>query len=374
MAGILNNKERLMDVLVTPEGRRQAAGGQFRIRFASFTDSQTFYESSGSFNRASDSENRIFFEAANRRQHVIVPEIEPGTNTVANSFRGSDFIIDGKTIAENTFRISQSGRSDTLYSGSAFKTQAIPRVLRGISKNFSDLQIIGTRDIFDDTSKFKIANVSTGSFDFHEPGDPLIGAIQRPAPRKDRDSESFDKFYNDSLNDFGILDLETSPSFFADDKLAHLPNFNYLPPINDVDADAPDSERLMGDYPLLHRRNVNQIQEMMTRLENRGESLVYRTQFLETSNMNNLVGQFFEFNNQTSEVEKLSIIDAGVYSYETTDVAGIDSLRYEMLKGRKVPHRTGHIFYVGKIFRDAHGMYTFLNIFTLVFSGKKRRR
>ena len=365
MAGILNSKERLMDVLVTPEGRRQAASGQFRIRFASFTDSHTFYESSGSFNRASDSENRIFFEAANRRQHVIVPEIDPGTNTVANSFRGSDFIINGKTIAENTFRVSQSGKSDTLYSGSQFKRQAVPRVLRGISENFSDLRILGTRDIFDDTSEFKISNSPTGSFQIQVPGDPNF--IRG-------DSENFENFFSDSLSLLGVLDLETAPSFFADRKLAHLPNFNYLPPVNDVEDDAPDSERLMGDYPVLNRSNVNQVQEMMARLEARGDALVYRTQFLETSNMNNLVGQIFEFNNRTSEVEKLSIIDAGVHTYETTDLAGIDSLKYEASKGRKVPHRTGHVFYVGKVLRDSHGMYTFLNIFTMVFSGNKRSR
>ena len=369
MAGILNSKERLMDVLVTPEGRRQAASGQFRIRFASFTDSHTFYESSGSFNRASDSENRIFFEAANRRQHVIVPEIDPGTNAISNSFRGSDFIINGRTIAENTFKISQSGKSDTLYSGSQFKRQAVPRVLRGITDNFSDLRILGTRDIFDDTSEFKIANTSTGSFKLHQPGDPVFFPTEEML--KSGDAEVF---YNESLNGLGVMDLETAPSFFSDPKLAHLPNFNYLPPINNVDEDAPESERLMGDYPVLNRVDVNQIQEMMTRLEGRGEALVYRTSFLETSNMNNLVGQLFEFNNQTSEIEKLSIIDAGLHSYETTDTNGIDALKFEMLKGRKTPHRTGHIFYVGKILRDAHGMYTFLNIFTIVFSGNKRSR
>ena len=62
MAGILDKKTRVMDVIVTREGRRQMADGDLRATFASFTDKHTFYEKdivSGS----TDPTKRIYFEA-----------------------------------------------------------------------------------------------------------------------------------------------------------------------------------------------------------------------------------------------------------------------------------------------------------------------
>ena len=42
MAGILNNKTRIMDVIVTAEGKRQLGRGNFRPEFASFSDKNAF--------------------------------------------------------------------------------------------------------------------------------------------------------------------------------------------------------------------------------------------------------------------------------------------------------------------------------------------
>ena len=62
MAGILDKKTRILDIVITPEGRRQMHDGEFKPVFASFTDNGTFYEediASGS----SDATERIFFES-----------------------------------------------------------------------------------------------------------------------------------------------------------------------------------------------------------------------------------------------------------------------------------------------------------------------
>ena len=63
MSGILDNKKRIMDVVITQEGKRQMANGDIRIQFASFTDKHTYYEAdvvSGS----SDAQGRLYFEAS----------------------------------------------------------------------------------------------------------------------------------------------------------------------------------------------------------------------------------------------------------------------------------------------------------------------
>ena len=98
MAGILNSKERIIDFIMTEEGKRQASSGQMKIEFASFTDRHTFYEVSSSAGSgdpiglpgvAEDASSRIFFEATNRYQDVIVPELEGGDSL--RPFKTSEF-------------------------------------------------------------------------------------------------------------------------------------------------------------------------------------------------------------------------------------------------------------------------------------------
>src|SRR5574344_131514 len=73
MSGILNSKERVIDLLVTQEGRRQISNGQLKIEHISFSDDDTFYKAdllSGS----EDTRNRIFFEVGNLPQECITFE------------------------------------------------------------------------------------------------------------------------------------------------------------------------------------------------------------------------------------------------------------------------------------------------------------
>ena len=52
MSGILNKKQRFVDTVITDEGRRQLASGEFKIEFATFSDSEAFYRAdlaSGTF-------------------------------------------------------------------------------------------------------------------------------------------------------------------------------------------------------------------------------------------------------------------------------------------------------------------------------------
>ena len=52
MSGILNKKQRFVDTAITDESRRQLASGDFKIEFATFSDSEAFYRSdlaSGTF-------------------------------------------------------------------------------------------------------------------------------------------------------------------------------------------------------------------------------------------------------------------------------------------------------------------------------------
>ena len=69
--------------------------------------------------------------------------------------------------------------------------------------------------------------------------------------------------------------------------------------------------------------------------------------FYETSLENNLIGQFFEIGQ--SSFKKLDVIDFGEFVTEDEDF----------------PEK--HVFFVGKVYPDSKGSYTFVNMFTLVF-------
>ena len=315
MAGILNSKERMIDFLITEEGKRQATSGQMKIEYATFTDMHTFYASSGSSQPdvAEDASNRIYFEATNRFQDVVVPELLPGNSL--KPFRTTDFEFSGNIIASGTFRKGFQKRF-TEVTGSKLQDDAV-RTLDGITQNFNDLRILATEDPFAMTTGFRL-NTTTGSF-----------VIWDEMPT----SKSPD----------GKITLEAAPSLFADERFTHFPNFSFLPPVN-VTVAGTDQGVPLGEYPELTKSEVWTFQQFEQRIKHQQSVDI---EFADTSRDNNLVGQMFEFTHEG--VEKLSIIDFGEFEDEDPVSPG------------------KHVFFVGKLYVDVNGTETFMNIFTVVF-------
>ena len=322
MAGILNSKERIIDFIMTEEGKRQATAGQMRIEFASFTDMHTFYEVSSSFGSgdpialpgvAADASSRIYFEATNRYQDVIIPELEAGNSL--RPFKTSDFDFVGKVIASGTFNVGFAEKLNIL-TGSKITQQAV-RSLEGLTQNFTDQRILTTKDIFSDTTGFELS-VSTGSFTIS-------------------DSTKYGR------TETGTVALEDIPSLFSDRRFGQFPNFKYLPPIN-LPVPGLLEGAPLGMYPKLNERQIFSVQDLDNHLAQKQSISV---EFSDTSRDNNLVGQLFEFD--STGVEKLSIVDFGEI-------------------GDNDPFSPGkRVFFVGKIKKDASGAETFMNIFTVVF-------
>jgi hypothetical protein len=98
MAGILDNKKRIMDTIVTQEGRRQLSSGNFKIKYASFTDGNVFYEED-LLTGTTDATLRIPFEVVNKFQDNIVFETDDSGNLL--SFQGTDVELnaDGSIVS-----------------------------------------------------------------------------------------------------------------------------------------------------------------------------------------------------------------------------------------------------------------------------------
>ena len=310
MSGILDTKSRMIDSIITREGRRQLANGGIRIRFVSFTDGETFYEAdvvSGS----SDAADRMFLEAANLPQDQITFESDESGKLVP--YRGSNLdVLDGKVLSGSTDQFLE------IVTGSAFVDQA-GKLLDSMVDNFNRLMLIRDENtLFDLDKEFIVAP------DAHE----FIISNERPLRSKEIKRSTIDKAEN----------------LFQDKHLSRTPNFLHLPPINKPNITSPDGSPL-GNYPLLGQRSTPmEFSDIKSMLQNRD---FVDIDFHETTLLSNVIGQFFEI--RQDQLSKLHVIDYG--DVQTDDPQS----------------PTQRVFFVGKLFVDNFGAHTFINMFTLIF-------
>lgn len=334
MSGILDNKTRVIDTVITTEGRRQLAGGGIDIKYVSFTDASSYYRAD-SDTGSEDATKRLYFEASQLPQDDIVFQADGDGNLTP--FRNSDGVptAGGKILDYSFEAVSSSfigGGSQTVTSlqGDRF-TQQAETLLASSINNFQKLYLLATKDkIFEDDG-------------FEVGPDHVTFTITNTRPISDPDTHT--------------AHISAVDSIFSDPRFSNRPNFKYLPPINktnDRSIDRSDHRATrklaFGSYSPWGRTpsfglNYSQTMLELSHFQKLGYEQVIN--FDPTSSNNQLVGQFFEKSFDT--LRKLDVVDFGV-------------------------HKTGnpatplsHIFFVGKVEIDEKGTDTFIHIFTLVF-------
>ena len=73
MAGILDKKSRIIDAVLTTEGRRQLGEGTLSVSYATFTDGEVFYVPSSEYGHE-DPTARLYIEACSLPQDQIIFE------------------------------------------------------------------------------------------------------------------------------------------------------------------------------------------------------------------------------------------------------------------------------------------------------------
>ncbi len=310
MSGILNNKTRLIDTIVTSEGQKQLATGEMRISFVSFTDSDAYYQASVT-SGSEDPSDRLYFEASNLPQDSITFESDDFGKL--KPFKGSSLnVVGGKVL---------SGTDDSflnVVTGTAF-TSVAEDLLKSSINNFELLQVINTEDVFFDKEDEFSTSVNTVNFRITD-GVPFAAG---------------------QLNNASIDEVE---SIFQDKKLSNVVNFKYLPPINKPDSLDPVGAPL-GEYPILGQgRNELTYKEIEDEISKKENAVV---EFSRTTISNNIIAQFFE--KKEDELAKLDIIDFGEVITDDIDFP------------------VKHIFFAGKVFMDGRKTQTFVNLFTLIF-------
>ena len=314
MAGLLIGKERIFDTILTLEGRRQVSTGELKAVYVSFTDSSAFYATDTLVSGGLEASNRLVLEASNLHQDQVTMEADDSGLLQAFPISGSERFV----IRQGQVLSSSNGGVREPVTGSQFNSLA-GTLLSSSIDNFKKLYILQSPDPLDSVERqFLIGPEATSFTITHENPIPSSG-IQEAS-------------------------LDNVESLFYDKRLSHIPNFQFLPPINSPEKGSL-STTVLGDYvdlnqqePVTYEEAVKEIDD----LDSRGFSTtVY---FTETSRQNNLACQFFELSDNV--LSKLDIIDYGEFT--TTD-------------------GTKHIFYAGKVFEDSYGAQTFVNIFTFIF-------
>jgi hypothetical protein len=334
MSGILDNKIRIIDALVTLAGRQQISTGDLRIEYVSFTDAGTYYAADVASGSA-DASSRIFLEACNLPQDQITLESDDEGRLMPFPNRLGIQIKDGQ-ILDYSFQATTSSfftgslENTTFIKGNEFASTS-KELLASSLDNFQKLQTIATRDrVFEDDG-FGLGNTD------------ITYTINNTRPIADP-------------NRF-VAHIDHIESLFNDVRLGHVKNFHYLPPVNkivDMSIDKTDhrltSQKKLGNYPPLGRTHLfpltyEQIKFELKHYENLGYS---RTIAIDpTSHNNHIVAQFFERN--YNQLRKLDVIDFG--KQRTGDPSA----------------PIAHIFFVGKVMIDNNNTHTFVHIFTMIF-------
>jgi len=407
MAGILNSKTRVIDAVITSEGKRQIADGNLIVSYASVSDKHTYYEkdiASGS----SDATKRIYFECPIKSFNDSITLESDDSGKLWGYETTPDILLRGDGVVEKL--VTGSDQSEPQYTPAGqfegFASVA-DKILSSSIDSFKNLYTIGTRDAGESISlrtklsknsyKFTISN----TYPFIEgPGDSTINV------------------------DF------VNPLFF-DERLQYAPQFKYLPPIVMDPEDFFDPDNIQetqgiplyfGDYVQIARAEHLQLSDLMYHLnktdswftqeihpDDPGELLTRSDMessvinwdpdddedntslsqqgpwvksedssnyglnesetdgsrinlssdelarervsvfFERTSSTNNIMMQMFEIDSSKSTMLKLDIIDFG-YHTDSHDSA------------RPIKH----VFFAGKIFINSYGLPVFINLFDII--------
>lgn len=322
MSGILDNKSRIIDTIITAEGRRQLAMGGVDVQYVTFTDGVAFYRpdvNSGS----QDVTRRLYLEACQLPQDNITfradadGNLEPFQNSSGVNL-SSGRILEYSLVEQGSSSWTQSVES---LHGDEFIERS-GQLFDSAVDNFRKMYLIASKDTIFDEDRFAVAP------------DDVTFTITDDRPLKSTEQHA--------------AHLTSMDSVHTDPRFSDRVNFRFLPPINRRDNGL--ASKPLGSFKPLGRTQSSRLswRQLAHELRYYGDQGYSRViTFDPTSSDNQLVGQFFE---RTDNVlRKLDVIDHGTHPTGDSSSPVV------------------RVFFVGKIEVDEKGTDTFIHIFTLVF-------
>jgi len=318
--GLIDSKQRILDSILTRQGRSQMASGKLRAEYVSFSDAGAVYQLDTIISGSSGVTDRLTFEAGSYPQDQVTLEADD-SGRLYGTFPGQSAEL---VIVRQGQILTGSTRAEQVpVTGSQFNSMA-GTLLSSSIDNFKKLRLLSSPDPIDDRYDQFLVGPNAVKF--------TISPDRLPTP-----------------SGLQTISIDQAESLFQDKKLSHLPNFKFLPPVNKARVGS-SAQKSLGMYVNVNQSPILNYQELETELK-AAEAIGYKQTiyFTETSRENNIFGQFFELSN--GSLVKLDVIDFGLFP---GDVAGGTSR---------------HVFFAGKVYTDSKGTSTFINLFTLVLEG-----
>ena len=316
MSGILDSKTRIVDIVMTSEGRSLLSQGIFDVSYASFTDRDTFYDAS-SISGSSDSANdRIFLEAPTSFSHDnLVIRTDDSGFLVPFEYLGTQISSDGD-VAQQGVAVSFNELSNYQEFYDTIK------LLTGkFVNNFNKHGIIASKTLTSDT-QFK---TSKDSLKFTITNDKPFGLVKP------------------------ITTIEGADPLFLDKRLSHMPQFKFLPPVVEISEGRRREIGKFNDIKKFKNYTIDQLKhDVIGTTPSNSKKEVDETRITSTSDTNDMVLQFFELGNVNKPIIKLETVDFGEFTTNNSD------------------HPSQRVVFVGKLFFDTFGAATFINLFTVV--------
>jgi hypothetical protein len=262
MAGLLDPKSRVLDTILTPEGRRQMLEGGIKIRYATVSDIGYSYDFNSS-NQYVSSSITFGLESFHTSNDLIFPI----TDTSGRMYEYS-----GNSLFLN------SGGSVYVSGSKTADTPKIDKISNSILDSLKKQQIISTLD-----TKRNDAGLSV------EPNNVTFYIT---------DDEPFD-------GEPSVTTLTDADSLFCDKRLSKSLNFKYLPPIQKSNTTIK-SDVGLGKYTNFSEANDIGSVDFVKKLN----SLQYTNlEFSRLTEYNDIVVQMFESSKET--IKKLDVIKWG---------------------------------------------------------------
>jgi len=265
LAGILDNKSRVIDAIITREGRRQIASGMLRANFISFTDRNVVYSKDAS-GYLEDPGAHIYFEASSNDDDSIIPE---------TSFDGEMLPFSTSDFDTTNGRVPGEFLTGSIQVYDSISSSSI--------ESFTRQMIIGSRD----TLRVQLGygfRVGAENTDFYIT-DSFVSQ-----------SNGIDRAYVDDIE-----------SVFQDYRFGNFDNYKFMPPL-DRPIDESIAPRQMATYTQINENPLDTLSELEQYLSGKQFSEI---RFTNTSDSNNLVSQLFEHGK--NGVIKLAVVDGGQF-------------------------------------------------------------
>lgn len=335
MSGILDSKTRIMDVVMTHEGRRQLAAGKFVPQFASFTDGAVFY-SKDAASGSDDATQYIYFEAGSRQYDQIV--IENDDSGLLVPYNGDDIRVstDGRVYSASIQTLASPGGVGT-YNRLNFEP---------VTSSFSSMFEMISGSILNSLTRQYLVKTSYP----YETYDNFVLSQEAITFRR-----------NNFVPHRGTQPVGTVGSLdplFIDAQLSHFDSFQFLPPTYVDDGQVVQN---LGTYEPIKQVDPLTYEELIQSLVGADPQVALKEKivvdFSQTSIESNVFMQMFEGSTSTvtdvSLLKKLDCIDFGEFKDD------LDKQR---------PFK--RVFFVGKVYANEDGSNyqapAFVNLFTIV--------